>query len=147
MQGMSLRITLMLAAMAALAACKTSGTPTLDSSGAAANPDNDPVGAITKVSQVKVTPEINDVVQFRGSSSKAFTYDHLKAVLYCRAWQHAGANGFAGGYPLRFHKLEGVNVDSALVVIASVQMYEGANTSGKSALDQSWCTKVPRAAQ
>ncbi|MEM8687319.1 MAG: hypothetical protein AAGF81_08320 [Pseudomonadota bacterium] len=104
-------------------------------------------GVITKVSAVKVTPALNNVVQFRGSSSNDFTYDHLQSVLYCRAWRHAQANGFAGGYPLRFHKLEGANAESALVAIASVRMYEGANTSGKSSVNESWCSKVPRAAK
>ena len=109
--------------------------------------DEGPSGVITKVSAVKVTPALNNVVQFRGSASKAFTYDHLQSVLYCRAWQHAQANGLSGGYPLRFHKLEGANADSALVAIASIQMFEGANTSGKSSLNGAWCTKVPKAAK
>ncbi len=104
-------------------------------------------GVITKVNAVKVTPALNNVVQFRGSASKDFTYDHLKSVLYCRAWRHAQTNGFGGGNPLRFHELEGANADSALVAIASVRMFVGANTSGEASVSESWCAKVPRAAR
>lgn len=104
-------------------------------------------GVITKVSAVKVTPALNNVVQFRGSASKDFTYDHLQSVLYCRAWRHAQTNGFGGGNPLRFHKLEGANANSALVAIASIKMFAGANTSGEASVNESWCAKVPRAAR
>ncbi len=138
----------MLAGFVALSAC-AGNEPILDSSssGASQSSDSGPSGTITRLSEVKVTPAQNKMVQFRGSASKAFTYDHLQAVLYCRAWQYARANGLAGGYPLRFHKLEGANADSALVAITSVQMYEGANPSGKSSINQAWCAKVPRAAK
>ncbi|MCP5082683.1 MAG: hypothetical protein GY948_13430 [Alphaproteobacteria bacterium] len=149
-----MKIFVRLAAVAgalALGAC-AGNEPILDSgsgssAGGASSLDAGPSGVITKVGAVKVTPALNNVVQFRGSASKAFTYDHLQAVLYCRAWQHAQSNGLGGGYPLRFHKLEGANADSALVAIASIQMFEGSNTSGKSSLNQAWCGKVPRAAK
>ncbi len=138
-----------IAAAATLAAC-AGNEPILDS-GSGDSPgvslDTGPSGVITKVSAVKVTPALDNVVQFRGSASKAFTYDHLQSVLYCRAWRHAQSNGFSGGYPVRFHKLEGANADSALVAIASIQMFEGSNSSGKSSLNQSWCGKVPQAAK
>ncbi len=144
----------LLAGAAVLGAC-AGNEPVLDSGSGSASSDSSlaaalnegPSGVITKVGAVKVTPALNGVVQFRGSASKAFTYDHLQSVLYCRAWQHAQANGFSGGYPLRFHKLEGANADSALVAIASIQMFEGSNTSGKSSLNQAWCAKVPKAAK
>ncbi len=123
-----------------------SGSPSTDNS-VAPSLDAGPSGAITRVSAVKVTPSQNNVVQFRGSASKAFTYDHLQSVLYCRAWQFAQSKGLGGGYPLRFHKLEGANADSALVAIASIQMFEGSNTSGKSSLNSAWCGKVPKAAK
>lgn len=118
-----------------------------DGSLAAALEEGPTTGVITKVNAVKVTPALDNVVQFRGSASKDFTYDHLQSVLYCRAWRHAQTHGFGGGYPLRFHKLEGANANSALVAIASVRMYEGANTSGKSSVNEAWCSKVPRAAK
>ena len=136
------------AGAALLGAC-AGNEPVLDSGSGVSESSLDagPSGVITKVSAVKVTPALNNVVQFRGSASKAFTYDHLQAVLYCRAWQHAQSNGLGGGYPLRFHRLEGANADSALVAIASIQMFEGSNTSGKSSLNSAWCGKVPRAAK
>ncbi len=118
-----------------------------DGSLAAALEQGPATGVITKVNAVKVTPALNNVVQFRGSASKDFTYDHLQSVLYCRAWRHAQTNGFGGGNPLRFHKLEGANADSALVAIASIKMFVGANTSGEASVNESWCAKVPRAAR
>lgn len=124
-----------------------SSSDSVDSGGASSSIDAGPSGVITKVSTVKVTPALGNVVQFRGSASKAFTYDHLQSVLYCRAWQHVQSNGFTGGYPIRFHKLEGANADSALVAIASIQMFEGSNSSGKSSLNSAWCGKVPKAAK
>lgn len=124
-----------------------SGTSGGGSSDVSSSTDAGPSGVITKVSAVKVTPALGGVVQFRGSASKAFSYDHLQSVLYCRAWQHVQTNGFSGGYPLRFHKLEGANADSALVAIASIQMFEGTNSSGKSSLNSAWCGKVPQAAK
>ena len=148
---MCIKMSVRLAALAgalALGAC-AGNEPIIGSgdSSAGASLDQGPSGVITKVSAVKVTPALNNVVQFRGSASKAFTYDHLQAVLYCRAWRHVQTNGLAGGYPLRFHKLEGANADSALVAIASIKMFEGSNTSGKSSLNNAWCGKVPRAAK
>ena len=105
------------------------------------------LGPITKVHQVKVTPALDKVVQLRGTASKAYSYDQLRAVLYCRAWQVAQSTEFSGGYPLRFHKLQGSHENSARVAIASVQLFEGSNPSGKKSLDQSWCAKVPEAAK
>ena len=105
------------------------------------------LGPITKVRQVKVTPALDKVVQLRGTASKAYSYEQLKAVLYCRAWQVAQSTEFSGGYPLRFHKLQGSHENSARVAIASVQLFEGSNPSSKSSLDESWCAKVPEAAK
>ena len=105
------------------------------------------LGPITKVHQVRVTPALDKVVQLRGSASKAYSYEQLRAVLYCRAWQVTQSTDFSGGYPLRFHKLQGAHENSARVAIASIQLFEGSNPSSKSSLDQSWCAKVPTAAR
>ena len=105
------------------------------------------LAAITRVRHVKVTPALDKVVQLRGSASKDFTYDQLKAVLYCRAWQVAQSTEFSGGYPLRFHKLQGAHENSARVAIASIQLFEGSSPPGKNSIDRSWCDKVPAEAR
>ena len=96
---------------------------------------------------MKLTPEQGDIIQVRGSSSKNYSYEDLKAVLYCRAWQYSRAQGFNGAHPLRFHKLEGTNASAARVAIASVQLYNGSAPAGKTPLGQSWCSRVPSGAQ
>ena len=125
-----------------VAACQTTDRPVVSDGGG--GPSG---GTITTVDSVKLTPEQGDVIQVRGSSSKNYSYDDLQAVLYCRAWQYSRAQGFNGAHPIRFHKLEGTNASAARVAIASVQLYNGSTPSGKTALGQSWCSRVPSAAR
>ncbi len=133
-----------IAGVALLAACKTTDRPVVSDGGGSGGSAS---GIITTVDSVKLTPEQGDIIQVRGSASKDFSYDDLKAVLYCRAWQHSRTQGFAGAHPLRFHKLEGTNAAAARVAIASVQLYQGGTPAGKTPLGQSWCSKVPSAAR
>ena len=125
-----------------LAACQTTDRPVVSDGGG--GPTG---GTITSVDSVKLTPEQGDVIQVRGSSSKDYSYDHLQAVLYCRAWQYTRTQGFSGAYPMRFHKLEGTNAAAARVAIASVQLYHGSAPAGKTPLGQSWCSRVPSGAR
>jgi hypothetical protein len=107
------------------------------------SPSRSPAIGITSVADVKVTPATGDKLQLRGASTDKYRYSDLMAVLYCRAWQFAQANGYNGAYPLRFHKLKGGEPASAHVAVASVQMFRGAPDEGKSPLGRSWCSKTP----
>ena len=135
------------AGAALLAACQTTDRPVVSDGGGSAGGGGSASGTITTVDKVKLTPEQGDRIQVRGSSSSDFSYEDLKAVLYCRAWQYSRTQGFSGAHPIRFHKLEGTNASAARVAIASVQLYHGSTPDGKTPLGQSWCSRVPGSAR
>ncbi|MDZ4791772.1 MAG: hypothetical protein SGJ17_11310 [Hyphomicrobiales bacterium] len=106
-----------------------------------------PVGGITPVRDVVVTPRENDMIEFTAAANGTFKFEQLTAVMWCRASQHAKANKFPEWQPLKSEQLRPASVDAPMIGRGLVQMVKNpAPQPGKKQPVKDWCKDVPKVA-
>ncbi len=106
-----------------------------------------PVGGITPVRDVIVTPRENDTVEFTAAANGTFKFEQLTAVMWCRASQHAKANQFPEWQPLKADQLRPASADAPMIGRGLVQMVRNpAPQQGRKQPVKDWCKDAPQVA-
>ncbi len=107
-----------------------------------------PVGGITQVKDVMVTPRENDTLELTAAANATFKFEQVQAVLWCRASRYAKENNFVDWTPLKVEQVRAATDATPMVARGTVQLVKTAPVlpgRGKPPV-KDWCKDVPRVA-